>query len=122
MAPRAKDDLGRAGEDMAAHYLADRGMLILRRNWRCEIGELDIIALDRRELVICEVKTRRSVAQGHPIEAVSQEKFERMQRLAMRWLTEHRISPRPQLRYDIVGIVMPQSGPATIDHVKGVTI
>ena len=54
----AKDVLGQQGEQLAASFLAKAGLLILERNWRCKQGEIDIVALDGRTLVICEVKTR----------------------------------------------------------------
>ena len=67
---RAKDVLGRRGEDLAAGYLEAQGMRIVDRNWRCSEGEIDIVALDGDALVIAEVKTRKSLAYGHPFEAV----------------------------------------------------
>jgi len=59
---KAKDLLGRRGEELAAEYLESLGMLIVERNWRCREGEIDIVALDGDALVIAEVKTRRSLA------------------------------------------------------------
>jgi putative endonuclease len=56
---RAKDALGRHGEEVAARHLAAAGLVILDRNWRCAAGEIDIVAADGDALVICEVKTRR---------------------------------------------------------------
>ena len=67
---KAKDLLGRRGEDLAAGYLESLGMLVVERNWRCTEGEIDIVALDGDALVIAEVKTRRSLDYGHPFEAV----------------------------------------------------
>ena len=55
---RAKDLLGQQGEELAARYLAGAGLQILARNWRCKDGEIDIVALDQRVLVVCEVKTQ----------------------------------------------------------------
>ncbi len=43
----AKDALGKRGEDLAAAYLTDQGLVVLDRNWRCRLGELDIVATDR---------------------------------------------------------------------------
>ncbi|HOW01581.1 MAG TPA: YraN family protein, partial [Rhodoglobus sp.] len=54
----AKDALGRRGEEIAARYLASRGLAIVERNWRCPQGEIDLIARDGGELVFVEVKTR----------------------------------------------------------------
>ena len=61
---KAKDLLGRRGEELAAGYLESLGMPIVERNWRCAEGEIDIVALDGDALVIAEVKTRRSSATG----------------------------------------------------------
>ena len=69
--------LGRYGEDLAARYLGERGMQVLDRNWRCEHGEIDLVALDGDCLVVCEVKTRRSTAFGEPVEAVTWRKAAR---------------------------------------------
>src|SRR3954453_22932911 len=63
-------DPGAHGERIAAAYLTDAGLRVLDRNWRCRDGELDIVARDGDALVFCEVKTRRAVGFGHPVEAV----------------------------------------------------
>ena len=52
MAGSTRDELGRHGEDVAAQYLAERGMVVLSRNWRCREGELDLVATDRKRLVL----------------------------------------------------------------------
>jgi Holliday junction resolvase-like predicted endonuclease len=54
----AKDPLGDRGENHAARYLRERGYKILLRNFRCPLGEIDIVARDGRTLVFVEVKTR----------------------------------------------------------------
>ena len=68
---RAKDALGAYGERVAAAHLVAAGMTVLERNWRCPLGEIDIVARDGDVLVVCEVKTRSSTALGHPLEAVT---------------------------------------------------
>ena len=60
----AKDVLGSQGEQLAVDYLQQAGLRILDRNWRCDEGEIDIVAADSRVLVICEVKTRRAPGTG----------------------------------------------------------
>jgi len=59
-----KDALGRRGEQLAAQYLERAGFRILDRNWRCAEGEIDIVAAERRVLVVCEVKTRSMPSPG----------------------------------------------------------
>jgi putative endonuclease len=112
--------LGRYGEGLAARYLTDRGMQVLDRNWRCEHGEIDLVALDGDCLVVCEVKTRRTTTFGDPVEAVTWRKAARLRRLASAWLAEHDLRPAG-VRIDVVGILRPDRGPAALRHVRGVS-
>ncbi len=111
--------LGAYGEAVAARHLMDQGMILLDRNWRCELGEIDLVLRDGRVLVVCEVKTRRSTAFGSPLEGVTEQKAARNRRLAARWLTAHDIRPA-EVRIDLVGILAPYDGHPRIDHVRGV--
>jgi len=115
---RAKDALGRFGEDLAAQHLREAGFVVLERNWRCAAGEIDILARDGDTLVVCEVKTRTTTAFGAPIEAVTPEKVERLRRLAFRWTGERGIRPA-RIRIDVVGVLRPRSGPTTLEHFRG---
>ena len=114
-----KDELGRRGEQAAAEYLERAGLRILDRNWRCETGELDIVALERRVLVICEVKTRSGLRFGTPIEAITRPKALRLRRLAVMWVNAHGLRFE-LIRIDIVGVLRDASGDFTIEHVQGV--
>ena len=111
--------LGQYGERLAARYLGDLGMQVLERNWRCEHGEIDLIALDGDCLVVCEVKTRRSTAYGEPVEAVTWRKAARLRRLASAWLAAHDVRP-DRVRIDVIGILRPANGPAALRHLRGV--
>lgn len=118
---RVKDVLGRFGEDLAAQYLADSGLVIISRNWRCADGELDIVAMDGPALVFCEVKTRSSVLFGSPAEAVTPVKAARIRRLALRWLMDNRDgSPDywPVLRFDVVSVLRLRDRPPVVDHLR----
>ncbi len=97
----AKDELGRRGEDVAVQYLEGQGLTVLSRNWRCRHGELDVVATDAQRLVVCEVKTRRSLAYGHPAEAVTPIKQQRIRGLAARWLREEAPGPVGEVRFDV---------------------
>jgi len=114
---RAKDALGRYGEDAAAKHLQEQGLVLLDRNWRCDVGEIDIVARDGDTLVVCEVKTRTSVAFGSPLEAVTAAKASRLRRLAACWVRGHEVHPR-DIRIDLIGIVA-GSGAAKIEHIRG---
>lgn len=115
----AKDALGRFGEDLAVKHLEDQGITVLERNWRCVLGELDVIAREGSALVVCEVKTRRSTTFGAPVEAVSPRKVRRLRRLALQWLDERQIFA-PSIRFDVIGVLQPHAGPASIVHVRGI--
>ncbi len=111
--------LGAYGEAFAARHLTGQGMVVLDRNWRCELGEIDLVLRDGAVLVVCEVKTRSSLAFGSPLEGVTEKKAGRLRRLAARWLAEHPLRP-DEVRIDLVGVLVPASGPARLDHVRGV--
>lgn len=115
----AKDVLGREGEQAAVDYLTERGFRILDRNWRCADGEIDIVAVDRHSLVVCEVKTRSGTRYGTPLEAVGRVKLRRLRRLAAQWLNAHGVRFE-QIRIDVVGLLYEGSGGFTIEHVRGV--
>lgn len=124
---RAKDAVGRYGEQVAADHLHRAGLVILARNWRCREGEVDIVARDGRALVFVEVKTRSSLAYGSPAEAVGAAKVLRIRQLALRWLETQRDARAaadgpPEywsaLRFDVVCVVR-TPGPPLIEHLRG---
>ena len=82
--------LGLFGETRIAEFRTQKGDEIVERNWRVREGEIDLITLDKAgSFHFIEVKTRSSLAYGHPFEAISPAKLLRMQRLAMGWLVTH---------------------------------
>ncbi len=111
--------LGAYGEACAARHLVDLGMVVLDRNWRCELGEIDLVLRHGSVLVVCEVKTRTSSRYGHPLEAVGEQKARRLRRLAARWLAEHPLRPA-EIRIDLVGVLLARGGAPEIEHVPGV--
>ncbi len=116
----AKGLIGRRGEDLAVRHLEDAGFVVLERNWRCDLGEIDIVARDDAVLVVCEVKTRSGLGFGTPLEGVTWEKAARLRRLAGRWLADHPVRPVGGVRIDAVGVLLHGERPATIEHVRGV--
>jgi putative endonuclease len=111
--------LGRYGEDVAARYLGESGIVVIDRNWRGPSGEIDVVGLDGPTLVICEVKTRTGDRYGGPIAAITPEKLQRLRRLAGEWISDHRVAI-DGVRIDIVGIWRPKRGPADVRHLIGV--
>jgi putative endonuclease len=87
---RSNQSTGAFGEDATAEFVIARGDEILERNWRIREGEIDLISLGKDGIFhFIEVKTRSSLAFGHPFEAINKEKAHRMQRLALAWLATH---------------------------------
>lgn len=81
---------GAFGEEVVSAYLTANRAEIIERNWRIREGEIDIVALQPTGIfAFIEVKTRSSLAFGHPFEAINREKALRMQRLALGWLATH---------------------------------
>lgn len=108
--------VGEKGEQLAAQFLQKKGYEILERNVRTRQGEIDLIALDRRELVFVEVRTRTSAAYGNPAESVNWRKQKKLRELALAYLQRH---PRrvPAFRFDVVAITVPAKATDT-DQVK----
>ncbi len=115
---RAKDAVGRYGEDVAVRHLREHGLEVLDRNWRSRTGELDIVAREGRTIVFVEVKTRSSVDYGVPAEAVTLRKARRIHVLAHEWLAEtgHRYG---DLRFDVISVLRPRRGATLVEHLRG---
>lgn len=123
----AKDELGRRGEQMAAEHLTALGWRIIDRNWRCAQGELDIVADDAGTTVVVEVKTRSSLAYGHPLDAVTPRKLARLRRLAGAWCSAQEAGAvgagHRALRIDVIGVVLsngPGGAMVALDHLRQV--
>lgn len=112
--------LGAYGERVAATHLTAQGMVVLDRNWRCEVGELDLVLRDGAVLVACEVKTRSSGACGSPHQAVDPVKLRRLHDLLWRWAEEHGVRP-DETRVDLVAVLSSRRGRACLDHVQGLS-
>ncbi|HKR48143.1 MAG TPA: YraN family protein [Pseudonocardiaceae bacterium] len=117
-ADRRSNVLGRRGEELAADYLADAGLVVLSRNWRCRDGELDLVATDGERLIVCEVKTRSGTGYGEPSEGVTSAKAARIRRVTSAWLRTYRVG-WCEIRFDIVAVLCPQDGPVTVEHLRG---
>lgn len=95
---------GKQNETIAADYLGNAGMKILFRNYRCRLGEIDLIALDGQTIVFVEVKYRSSDRYGSPLEAVDARKRRRIVDAACVFMRRFSRFPRQKCRFDVVGI------------------
>lgn len=117
----ARQRVGFRGEDRAAHHVESLGWRILERNWRCGEGEADLVCHDPEAdaLVIVEVKTRRGLGYGSPLEVITYEKVRRLRRLAAIYAREHRVRCR-RLRVDAIGVLWPPGQEAHLIHARGI--
>jgi putative endonuclease len=119
VAADARRTLGTAGEDLVAAWYVAAGYQIVDRNWRCRDGELDLVLGRANELVFCEVKTRRGLAFGAPVEAVTHSKQRRIRAVAARWLAEHPDRRPRDLRFDVASVLAERGTAPVIDVLEG---
>ena len=106
MKKRSTKATGDLGEEIAVTELRRKGMRILERNWRCQVGEIDIIGEDGDELVLVEVKTKIGESFGSPEEMISEKKLDRIRSVS--WCYDTEVDRKR--RIDIVAIVLKQNG------------
>jgi putative endonuclease len=107
---RARQILGKAGEDLAVRELERRGYAILARRYRRRCGELDIVASDGPCVVFVEVKAREGSEFGGGAEAITGLKRRRMASVALEYLARHHLTGQP-CRFDVVSIDMNHGNP-----------
>jgi putative endonuclease len=110
-----RQQLGKRGEAAAAKFLANLGYRIAARNYRCPVGEVDLIALDGNTVVFVEVKSRTSAEAADPEITVHREKRRRVTRAAKYFLSR-KPALDPPCRFDVVAVVLPETGPAEVEH------
>jgi putative endonuclease len=110
--------LGQKGEEAAVRFLERQGLVILARNLRSRLGEIDLVARDRSTLVFVEVKARRGHPGDPPESAVDARKRARLGRLALGYLGARRLGER-SCRFDVVGVTMDDAGAVTgVRHLR----
>jgi putative endonuclease len=113
---RTKIETGAFGEQLTVDFLLHRGDEIVDRNWRVREGEIDIVALSKDGYFhFIEVKTRSSLAFGHPFEAITRDKAHRMQRLALAWLATHRCLGC-DWQIDVCAILIEKDGTHSLEY------
>lgn len=110
--------LGDQGERLAARTLRRQGFKILARQYETPWGEIDLICLDGDCVVFVEVKTRRSMDAGHPTEAITHEKQQKLTRMALAFLKQRKLL-ESRARFDVVSIVWPEdSKTPLVEHYR----
>ena len=123
MAESGRQALGVRGEDLAVAELQRQGMEVLARNWRCRLGEIDVVAAEtvegRTTVVFCEVKCRSGLRFGDPLEAITWAKLRKLRSLSAEWMSVHQVSAQA-IRLDAIGVLLVPGQAPRLTHVKAV--
>jgi putative endonuclease len=96
-------ELGKEGEDLALREVESLGYQCIERNYRCSLGELDLVARDGDSLVFIEIKTRKGKSLGYAKEAVHARKQRQMSKVALAYMKKNRCEDT-KARFDVVVI------------------
>jgi len=107
--PKSRAELAKIGENIAARYLQSQGYAILERNYRTDIGEIDIVARHGEDLVFVEVKSRTPSESFAPSESVTQAKRVKLVKLAQLYVAT-RTRKDERCRFDVVEVTLSESG------------
>lgn len=114
-----RQNLGRRGEDEAASYLKKQGYILLQRNYRCPLGEIDVIAKDSKTLVFIEVRTRSSDRFGTPQESINRKKMLKIHKVAQYYLKAVQKEEEP-VRFDVLALLLDvENQLMQLEHIKG---
>ena len=105
-----RQKFGAQSEDLAVWYLKKNGYKILEQNYRTQLGEIDIIAKDKKTLVFVEVKSRRSIRYGSPKWSVTHQKQRKISMVALQYLKKTRQTDAAA-RFDVVAVISNQDEP-----------
>ena len=111
-----RQQIGRDAEQRASDFLGAAGLSIVTRNYRCRMGELDIVASNGNTLVIAEVRCRSSANFGGAAASVTPRKQQRIVRASRHLLARHPALARYPVRFDV--LVVPANG-ADIEWLRG---
>jgi putative endonuclease len=117
--------IGAAGERIARRHLEARGLHVVEANFRTRHGELDLIAVDARRIVFCEVKTRvgtRPADDLGPFASIGPRKRRQVRQMAREWLAGRGTDApwRSELRFDAIGVELDAAGRLMrVDHIEG---
>lgn len=116
---RHRQALGRLGEDEAVAYLKKQGYRLLQRNYRCRLGEIDIIVMDGETLVFVEVRSRSSGRFGLPQESIHWHKQSKVRKVAQYYLKAVQ-KEEVAVRFDVLALLFERENQSVqVEHIKG---
>lgn len=112
--------IGKSGEDIVAAYLQEKNYNIVERNFKTKVGEIDIVAKEKSQIVFVEVKTRSTNLFGTPSEAITHKKLHSLIRAGEYYLLAHNLSQN--YRIDAVEVLMHNGKVQSLNHIKNITL
>ncbi|MDP5273423.1 YraN family protein [Chengkuizengella axinellae] len=115
-----RKNTGHFGEKLAVDFLLENKYKVIEKNWRCKLGEVDIIAYDNDTLVILEVRTRRDTGKfGTPHESINFKKQQKVRSISQMYLQQKNLQ-QAKTRIDVICIILNKTGNTvlSIDHIK----
>jgi putative endonuclease len=114
----SRKELGARGEKLAARFLKRRGYKIIQRNYRCKLGEIDIIAQQDKTIVFVEVRTKQTERFGAPQYSITATKRRQISKVALSYIREKRLMGQ-SCRFDVMAVIFsPESRKPRIDHIQ----
>jgi putative endonuclease len=111
--PPSRIDVGRTGEAATLAHYRGAGYRLIARNWRCKLGEIDLVFTKRQLLVFCEVKARTGSALGGPFESVNWKKKRKLRTLAEAFIAASGLRPE-EVRFDVASVTLEARGRPSI--------
>jgi putative endonuclease len=108
---------GRYGEQLAVKHLQAAGYEIITTNWRCSLGEIDIIAQKDKVLVFVEVRSRHADNTEASFESINPRKQTKLAALANDYIDSQKLDD-VIWRIDVIGVAIPPTGKAIIEHIE----
>jgi len=118
---KKKQETGKTGEILAVQHLLDHGYDILETNFRCYLGELDIVARENNTLIFVEVRAKTGKKFGSALESITAEKSRRLKRLASFYMRQQ-YHKELSCRIDFIALQLSKYDYSLeqIDHIKGI--
>ena len=113
----SKKQLGYLGEDISEIFLVKKGYSILKRNYRCKLGEIDLIAKNKNKIIFFEVKTRTNLNFGYPEESVNNLKVLKLKKLAIFFAVSENMGDL-DMQFDVISINLWQT--RFLDNIKNI--
>ncbi len=100
---KSKQTIGQLAEQKACDFLTAKGLQLKTRNYRCKLGEIDLIMQDQHEIVFVEVRFRTHIEYGDAIESIDVYKQKKIIHSALNYLQKHYLLDKTDSRFDVIG-------------------